>query len=99
MNTKWRQMWGPGKFEDVKDFYNELKEMKISKHTRELKKECFEVRSILRRFSNVDLDYLQRKYPRVPVQYFKDNLAYYPEYKPLMSKRFARHLRKIYSVS
>ena len=98
MNTKWRNLWGPGKSEDVHNFYCELKEIKISREIRKLKTECFEVRSILRRFPNVDLDNLQKKYPRVPVQYFKDNLAFYPEYKPLLDRKFSRHLAKMYSI-
>lgn len=84
MNTKWRNLWGPGRGKEIEEFMRKFKEIKAEKAFRRRMERCFEVRQYLRRFPDIDLDYLQELYPDVPVNYFKENLHRYPERRLLI---------------
>lgn len=79
MNNPWRKLYGPGFGRDVNDFIGRLREKQIDRHRRHMLNEATYVRQLLRRFPDMDLEYLQERYPRVPVQYLKNNLHQYRE--------------------
>ena len=79
MNTKWRKLYGPGHDKYVSMFIERLREKKALKNARHTLEQWYEVRQLLRRFPDIDLEVLQEKYPKVPVKYFKENLDYYTE--------------------
>lgn len=79
MNTKFRELYGPGKGKDVNEFIGLLREQKARRLQRRTFADCSTVRQLLRRFPDLDIDYLQELYPRVPVRYFKDHLDQYRE--------------------
>lgn len=79
MNTKWRKLYGPGHGPEVFDFIMRLREKKAKQVGFQLYWQYREVRQILRRFPDTDLEYLQEKYPRVPVKHLQDNLHKYKD--------------------
>ncbi|KAI1285276.1 39S ribosomal protein L47, mitochondrial [Halotydeus destructor] len=79
MNSPWRKLYGPGYGKDVSDFIMRLRERDVADGKRKLFHEHYLVRQYLRRFPDMDLEYLQERYPRVPVNYVKDYLFKYRE--------------------
>lgn len=79
MNNRWRKLYGPGYGKDVADFIGRLREKRVDRYRAQILRESYYVRQLLRRFPDMDLEYLQEKFPRVPVQYFKANLDQYRE--------------------
>jgi large subunit ribosomal protein L47 len=79
MNSKWRALYGPGHGKEVNEFLDKLREKKARRLKRHYLYERYTVRQLLRRFPDMDLEYLQEKYPQVPVDYLKDNLNKYKE--------------------
>lgn len=79
LNTKWRTKYGPGHGKYVNDFVRKWKEKKAKKVIIQTYKDYTEVRQLLRRFPDMDVEVLQEKYPKVPVKYFKENLEYYED--------------------
>lgn len=80
VSKSWRTLFGPCVNKDTQDFFHAYRE-RIRK--RNYGKLCYEhlyVRQLLRRFPDTDLEYLQKKYPRVPVAHYKENLDYYNEH-------------------
>ncbi|RWS30573.1 39S ribosomal protein L47-like protein, partial [Leptotrombidium deliense] len=79
LNKKWRQTWGPGHGKYVDDFVRKWYEVKINQAKKKVYRDAYTVRQLLRKFPDIDLEYLQEKYRLVPVQYMKENLDYYTE--------------------
>lgn len=79
MNTKWRNLYGPGHGRYVWEFMALYREKKARKAKAQTLLEWQIVRQLVRRFPDIDLDYLQEKYPRVPVRFMKENEAFYEE--------------------
>jgi large subunit ribosomal protein L47 len=79
MNTKWRKLYGPGHGKYVNEFIQKMRDKKSRKIAYTTLSQHQEVRQLLRRFPNIDLDELQAKYPKVPVRYYKDHLDFYNE--------------------
>lgn len=77
MNNSWRKLYGPGHGKYVREFVAKLREKKARIVAANNLLDQQEVRQLLRRFPNIDLDELQAKYPKVPVRYFKENLDIY----------------------
>lgn len=86
VSKNWRTVFGPGHGKDVNEFIRAWRERRRNAEYSKLKRQHYTVRNLLRRFPSIDLDYLQRKYPQVPVQHYKDNLNFEPEYKNLVSR-------------
>lgn len=93
LNTKFRELYGPGKGKHVDEFIALLREQKARRLQRRTWNDCSTVRQLLRRFPDLDMDYLQELYPRVPVKYFKDHLDRYREVE-YISKHTAHELKK-----
>lgn len=79
MNHEWRYMFGPCHGPHVQAFLRKLRERKAGRIQRQYMKDKREVRQLLRRFPDVDMEYLQEKYPRVDVHKCKKELQYWWE--------------------
>lgn len=91
MNHDWRYMHGPCYGPHVTDFLKRLREKKLRKITKQYMKDKQEVRQLIRRFPDIDMEYLQEKYPRVNVKKCKTDLQYWEErffISPGTSKKF-----------
>ena len=74
MNSKWRQIYGPGFGPEVVDFNRRMREQKMIKKTYQHLVDKTYVRRLLVRFPDVDLEYLQELYPDINVKKMKENL-------------------------
>lgn len=74
MNTEWRKMNAPGFGKDVEEFNKKLREKQLNKTVSLTFRKEFHVRQLLKRFENIDMEYLQELYPEVNVQSIKENL-------------------------
>lgn len=79
MNHEWRYMHGPCYGRHVQDFIKRLREKKAERIQKQYMKDKIEVRQLLRRFPDVDMEYLQEKYPRVDIKKCKKELQYWWE--------------------
>ena len=79
MNKEFRKYYSPGTGKTVDDFIRKLREKRINQIKSKTFSEALEVRQILRRFPDTDIQDLQKKYPRVPVRVMKENLSEYTE--------------------
>ena len=77
MNSKWRNLYGPGFGKGVAEFNRALREKKFNKQVYKTKIDEWKVRQYLRRFPHIDLEYLQEIYPDVDVAHMKENLREY----------------------
>ena len=89
MNKKFRQFEGPGFGKIVDSFINKYREKQTRKQSRRVLEQWLYVRQVLRRFPNVNIDELKALYPKVPVDYLKENLDYFEERKDVWL--FGRH--------
>lgn len=94
MNTKWRQLNGPGYGADVEQFLRQLNEKKVRMKRTLLFKQAAEVRQLIRRFPDMDLDYLQEQNPKLGVKYLKENLDKYTE-RYVINKTYGRRFKHI----
>lgn len=78
-NNEYRKLQAPGSGKIVIDFIRKLREKKITQLKSKIFRESQEVRQILRRFPDTDLEYLQEKYPRVPVEAMRESLEDHEE--------------------
>jgi len=74
MNTKWREMNGPGYGPDVFEFQRKLKEKLEKRDYALISRQAFYCRQLMKRFDTLDLEYLQEKFPNVNVQFIKKTL-------------------------
>lgn len=79
LNKQYQDLYGPGKGRYVDEFVAKLREQKARRIQRRTYQDWAAVRQLLRRFPNLDMEYLQELYPRVPVKFFKDHLDRYRE--------------------
>lgn len=79
MNHQYREIYGPGKGKYVRAFIAELREERARLLKQRTRQDYVNVRQLMRRFPNMDMEYLQELYPRVPVKFFKDHLDRYDE--------------------
>lgn len=82
-------MHGPGYGRNVTEFVRRFREKKMLRARAKLMEQAGEVRQLLRRFPDLDLDHVQRLYPRVPVQKLKRDVDLYRETQ-LVDKQFTR---------
>ncbi|XP_053208301.1 39S ribosomal protein L47, mitochondrial-like [Panonychus citri] len=85
-SPNWRKVFGPWSSADTLNFARAYRERRRNALIAHLKIKHSLVQQYLRRFPNLDINYLQKKFPEVPVQYIKDNLNFDPEYCRLVSK-------------
>lgn len=74
MNNEWRKTNAPGFGKDVEEFNKKLREKQQNKAVWLNFRKEFHVRQLLKRFENIDMEYLQELYPELNVQSIKDNL-------------------------
>lgn len=86
MSKSWRTLFGPRIDKDTTEFFHKIRERRRNVYWSRLHREHYEVRQLLRRFPDTDLDYLQKRYPNVPVQHYKEMLDYYPEHRHHISQ-------------
>lgn len=79
LNKQYQELYGPGKGKEVRQFVAELREQKARLLKQRTRQDYVHVRQLMRRFPNMDIEYLQELYPRVPVKFFKDHLDRYYE--------------------
>lgn len=77
MNNEWRKYNAPGFGKDVTNFNRRLHEIKMNKQSSKNLKTQFYCRQLIKRFPDIDLDYLQEKFPNVNVKHIKENLNEY----------------------
>jgi hypothetical protein len=90
MNTEFKKQRGPGYGRNVTEFVRRFREKKMLQTRAKLMDQAKEVRQLLRRFPDLDLEHVQRQYPRVPVQLMKQNLDFYRD-----PKAMDRHFTKV----
>lgn len=94
LSKTWRAVFGPGHGKDVQDFLRRYGERIKNQKFSQLFAKHKQVRQILRRFPDTDLDYLQSIYPQVPVKHYKENLDYYPEYQHHIDQTVLLHRKR-----
>lgn len=77
MSKNYRTLHGPGSGKNVSKFILKYREMRTRKLAKKVLGQWIHVRQILRRFPDVNIDELQALYPKVPVEYLKENLDYF----------------------
>ena len=77
LNTKWRSLNTPHFGPEVIDFIQRLKEKEILRRKSSILKQKILVRQLLRRFPDVDTEYLKELYPDVNIDDQKENLDEY----------------------
>lgn len=81
LNTKWRALNAPGFGKEVIDFNRRLKERLIVEKKTRLFKQRLYIRQVMRRFQDLDCEYLAEKFPETDVREEKadleDNLYQY----------------------
>lgn len=81
-NWEFRNSRGPGKYHESAWFFSQYREMKRKHYNYERSKTAREIRDILRRFPDADIDYIAESHPEFPagyVQHLKDNLLLYDD--------------------
>lgn len=81
-NSKFRNSQGPGKQSETESFFNHYKEMQRKRYNAIRSRTARNIRHLLRRFPNSDLDYLAEKHPEFPpgyMKHLKENLALYDD--------------------
>ena len=79
LSPKYRNLYGPGFGKHVQKFVLKYREMRTRKKAKKVLGQWNHVRHILRRFPDVNMEELQALYPKVPVEYLKENLDYFGE--------------------
>ena len=79
MNAPWRKLYGPGFGKDVENFMLLMREKKVKRMQSKILAEKLQVRQLIRRFPEMDLQHLQEKYPRVSVKEMKEYEFMYRE--------------------
>lgn len=74
MNNEWRKTNAPGFGKGVAEFNRKLREKKRDKTVSSIFCKAFHIRQLLKRFENIDVEYLKEMYPEVDVQSIKENL-------------------------
>ncbi|KAJ6221326.1 hypothetical protein RDWZM_007138 [Blomia tropicalis] len=74
MNTEWRKLNGPGFDAGIVDFKRKLREKQLKLLFKKRLSSAFYVRQLMKRFDNLDLDYVQELYPDVDVKQIKSTL-------------------------
>lgn len=83
MNRKFRNLEGPGFGKEVNSFINKYHENKTRKRARRILEQWLYVRQVLRRFPDVNIEELKALYPKVPVEYLKENLDFFGEQRDI----------------
>lgn len=81
-NWHFRNLHGPGKPDETSTFFSRYREMKRSEYNKKRSKTSRMIREMMRRFPNVDTDYLETIHPEFPAGYMKhlkDNLDLYDD--------------------
>lgn len=91
MNYRWKLFNGVGTGRHVYEFMRRYKEKQASRKAGKLMNQAFEVRQLLRRFPNMDMEALQEKYPDIDVEAQKDRLDDDYTYRLIQSKYFSRY--------
>ncbi|XP_054165086.1 39S ribosomal protein L47, mitochondrial-like [Oppia nitens] len=73
-NTKWRSLNAPGFGKDVIDFTRRLREKQMLQRKGQIWGTTLYVRNLLRRFPDIDIDYLQELYPDVNIKKEREHL-------------------------
>lgn len=91
MNYKWRLFSGPGNGRHVYEFIRRYKEKQVSRKAGKLMNQAFEVRQLLRRFPNMDMETLQEKYPEIDIELQKSKLDEDNKYRTIHTRYFQKY--------
>lgn len=79
MNAKFRHFKGPGHGKNIDSFILKYRENQTRKRARKVLEQWTHVRQLLRRFPDLNTEELKYLYPKVPVDYLKENLDFFED--------------------
>ena len=94
MNSHWKLFNGIGHGRHVYEFMRRFREKQVRRKAARLHNRAFDVRQLLRRFPNMDMEALKQKYPDIDIEAQKSNLDDDWTYRRIIGKYFQHKLNR-----